>query len=134
MYASRYQGFINHKALAHCKPGQVWVGTSRSQLFDADALAAALTDGRIEACMLDGAEAGFASKGGPLHDLSNLFLTPRIGSHTRESRLRASWYVAHRIHETLSVPRVSGLDQLSSAPVALEVGDGNNSQAQFIIR
>lgn len=134
MYASRYQGFINHKALAHCKPGQVWVGTSRSQLFDADALAAALTDGRIEACMLDGAETGFASKGGPLHDLSNLFLTPRIGSHTRESRLRASWYVAHRIHETLSVPRVSGLDQLSSAPVALEMGDGNNSQAQFIIR
>jgi phosphoglycerate dehydrogenase-like enzyme len=105
IYASRYQGFINDKLLAHCKPGQLWVGISRSQLFDADSLAKALLDGRIEACMLDGAEAGFASRGTPLHEVTNLFLTPRLGSHTHESRLRASWYVAHRIHETLSRPR-----------------------------
>jgi D-3-phosphoglycerate dehydrogenase len=130
MYASRYQGFINDKVLAHCKPGQLWVGTSRSQLFDVDALANALTDGRIEACMLDGAETGFASKGSPLHELSNLFLTPRIGSYTRESRLRASWYVAHRIHETLAAPRMSGLDQLSSGPMGLEGG----GTPQFIVR
>lgn len=130
MYASRYQGFINDKVLAHCKPGQLWVGTSRTHLFDSEALAAALTDGRIEACMLDGAETGFASRGTPLHELNNLFLTPRIGSHTRESRLRASWYVAHRIHETLAAPRVSGLDQLSSGPMALEPG----GPPQFIIR
>ena len=117
MYASRYQGFINDKLLAHCKPGQLWVGISRSQLFDAEALARALTDGRIEACMLDGAEAGFASKGTPLHELNNLFLTPRLGSHTRESRLRASWYVAHRIHETLAAPRASTLDQAPGMPV-----------------
>ena len=110
LYASRYQGFINDKVLAHCKPGQVWAGISRSQLFDAQALAAALVDGRIEACMLDGAEAGFASRGTPLHELNNLFLTPRLGSHTRESRLRASWYVAHRIHETLASPHASGAD------------------------
>jgi phosphoglycerate dehydrogenase-like enzyme len=129
MYASRYQGFINDKVLAHCKPGQVWVGTSRSQLFDVEALADALTDGRIEACMLDGAESGFASRGTPLHELSNLFLTPRIGSHTRESRLRASWYVAHRVHETLASPRVSALDQLVSGSAALESGP-----PQFIVR
>jgi D-3-phosphoglycerate dehydrogenase len=104
------------------------VGTSRTHLFDADALAAALTDGRIEACMLDGAEAGFASRGSALHDLSNLFLTPRIGSHTRESRLRASWYVAHRIHETLAAPRITGLDQMASGPAALE------GAPQFIVR
>lgn len=138
MYASRYQGFINHKVLAHCKPGQLWVGTSRSLLFDADALAAALADGRIEACMLDGAEAGFASRGSPLHERDNLFLTPRIGSHTRESRLRASWYIAHRIHETLTATaRTSGLDSLTSAPMELEAAGGPASQPaepQFIIR
>jgi D-3-phosphoglycerate dehydrogenase len=131
MYATRYQGFINDKVLAHCKPGQLWVGTSRSQLFDIEALADALTDGRIEACMLDGAETGFASKGSPLHELGNLFLTPRIGSHTRESRLRASWYVAHRIHETLAAPRMSNFDQLLSNPLPLEPGSG---QPQFIVR
>lgn len=104
MYASRYRGFINEKLLASCKPGQVWVGISRSALFDADALARALGDGRIDAAMLDGTDAGFASRGTPLHECHNLFLTPRLGSYTREARLRASWYVAHRIHETLSAP------------------------------
>lgn len=104
MYASRYRGFVNDKLLAHCRPGQIWVGISRSQLFDVDAFARALNDGRIEAALLDGAEAGFASRGSPLHECSNLFLTPRLGSHTREARLRASWYVAHRIHETLAGP------------------------------
>lgn len=130
MYASRYQGFINDKVLAHCKPGQVWVSTSRSQLFDVNALAAALTDGRIEACMLDGAEAGFASKGSPLHELTNLFLTPRLGSHTRESRLRASWYVAHRIHETLTAPRAGRHDQPAAAGGPLEP----TSPPKFIVR
>jgi D-3-phosphoglycerate dehydrogenase len=116
IYASRYRGFINDKVLAHCKRGQVWAGISRSHLFDPQALAAALVDGRIEACMLDGAEAGFASRGTPLHELTNLFLTPRLGSHTREARLRASWYVAQRIHETLSAPRGSVVDQQPNSP------------------
>jgi D-3-phosphoglycerate dehydrogenase len=127
MYASRYERFINDNVLSHCKRGQIWVGISRSQLFDPHALARALTDGRIESCMLDGAESGFASKGTPLHELTNLFLTPRLGSHTRESRLRASWYVAHRMHETLTSPRISGFDQLMSGPMDLElpaVGSG----------
>ena len=134
MYASRYQGFVNDKLLAHCKPGQLWVSISRSQLFDAQALARALADGRIEACMLDGAEAGFASKGSPLHEAQNLYLTPRLGSHTRESRLRASWYVAHRIHETLAAPRPSTFDQLSSGVMGLEQGAPRPPVPQFIIR
>jgi phosphoglycerate dehydrogenase-like enzyme len=135
IYGSRYKGFVNDNLLANCKPGQIWVGVSRSSLFDADALANALLDGRIEACMLDGAEAGFASKGSPLHEVNNLFLTPRLGSHTREARLRASWYVAHRIHETLSSPRESELDQLSSAPMGLSAGGaGREDMPQYFVR
>lgn len=119
MYASRYQGFINDAMLAHCRPGQVWVGLSRSQLFDPMALSRALTDGRIEACMLDGAAPGFAGPGTPLHDLNNLYLTPRLGSQTRESRQRASWYVVHRVHETLTAPK-GALDSIYSGPVDLD--------------
>ena len=78
------------------------MGTSRSELFAPGALAEALCDGRIEACILDGAESKFASEGSPLQGLKNLFITPRLGSHTREARLRASWYVAHRMHEAIS--------------------------------
>lgn len=132
MYASRYQGFVNDKLLAHCKPGQVWVGISRSQLFDAGAFARALNDGRIEAAVLDGAESGFASRGSPLHECQNLFLTPRLGSHTREARLRASWYVAHRIHETLTAPKEGPIDSLPTGMMDLE--GGGRREPEFIIR
>ena len=120
LYASRFQGFLNEKVLAHCKPGQLWVATTRSRIFDPNAFAQALKDGRIEAAMLDGAEAGFAGKGTPLADATNLYLTPRIGSLTHESRLRASWYVAQKLHETLTTPRSTGLDTILSAPVPLD--------------
>ena len=58
--------------------------------------------GRFDACLLEGASRTFAAEGTPLYGVPNLHLTPRLGSHTREAKLRASWYVAHRIHETLS--------------------------------
>lgn len=102
VYASRFKGWLNERVLNHCKPGQLWVGVSRSALFDPEALALALTDGRIDACLLDGANPSFAAEGTPLYGIPNLHLTPRLGSHTREAKLRASWYVAHRLHETLS--------------------------------
>lgn len=102
VFASRFRGWINERLLNHCKPGQLWVGVSRSSLFDPEALALALSDGRIDACLLDGAAANFAAEGTPLHGLPNLHLTPRLGSHTREAKLRSSWYVAHRIHESLT--------------------------------
>ena len=119
MFASRYLGFINDKMLAPCKPGQVWVGISRSKLFDAPALARALTDGRIEAAMLDGAHTSFAAKGSPLHGMSNLVLTPRLGSYTVEARVRASWYVAHRLHEALAGP-LQAHEPGVSAPMELD--------------
>jgi phosphoglycerate dehydrogenase-like enzyme len=102
VYASRFKGWLNERVLNHCKPGQLWVGVSRSSLFDPEALALALMDGRIDACLMDGANPTFAAEGTPLHGVPNLHLTPRLGSHTREAKLRASWYVAHRVHETLS--------------------------------
>ena len=124
LYGSRYQHFINDNVLAHCKPGQLWVGITRTDLFEPQAFASALRDGRIEAAVLDGAESGFASRGTPLHDARNLHITPRLGAMTRESRVRASWYVAQRLHETLtSPPPNSGFDQLLSAPMGLGDSD-----------
>ena len=102
LYASRFKGFVSEKLLANCKPGQLWVSLSRSDLFDTQALAAALHDGRIDAFTLDGAEPNFMGLYSPLNGLKNLFITPRLGSHTHEARLRSSWYVAHRMHDTLA--------------------------------
>lgn len=103
-FAPRCQGFFNDAVLAHCRPGQLWVGVSRSSLFEAAALARALADGRIEACVLDGAEAGFASRGSALHEAQNLLLTPRLGTYTRQAQARAGWLVARGLHEALTLP------------------------------
>ncbi len=119
LYAARFKGLVNDKLLATCKRNQLWVGISRSELFDQSALAAALCDGRIEACIVDGAEASFLGGDSPLKGLKNLFVTPRLASHTREARLRSSWYVAHRLHEAISPPPGSDGSR-SSAPADLE--------------
>lgn len=118
LYAARFKGFVNDKLLAGCKPGQLWVGISRSQLFDEGALAAALCDGRIEACIIDGAEASFQGDASPLKGLKNLIVTPRLGSHTREARLRSSWYVAHRLHQAIC-PNPCGRGPLSTSAIDL---------------
>ncbi|MFP5467618.1 MAG: NAD(P)-dependent oxidoreductase [Gammaproteobacteria bacterium] len=127
VYASRFKGWINERLLNHCKPGQLWVGVSRGALFDPDALALALTDGRIDAYLLDGASPQFAAEGTPLYGVPNLHLTPRLGAHTREAKLRASWYVAHRIHETLSPASVQSEARVSDF-VASEAFEGADSQ------
>ena len=120
LYATRFKGFINDKVLAECKRNQLWVGISRCDLYDRGALAAALCDGRIEACVIDGAEAGFQAEDSPLRGLKNLFITPRLGSHTREARMRSSWYVAHGIHEAIC-GQPGAEDALRSVPQDLEL-------------
>lgn len=134
VYASRFKGWINERLLNHCKPGQLWVGVSRGALFDPEALALALTDGRIDACLLDGASPQFAAEGTPLYGIPNLHLTPRLGSHTREAKLRASWYVAHRIHETLSPASVQSEARVSDFPVSdgLEGADSQLGDPQAV--
>ncbi len=122
LYAARFKGLVNDKLLANCKRNQLWVGISRSDLFERSALAAALCDGRIEACILDGAESSLLGGDSPLKGLKNLFITPRLGSHTREARLRSSWYVAHRLHEALTQPANADSSVLGriSTPAELE--------------
>ena len=141
LYAARYKGFVSSKLLTHCRRHQLWVGISRSQLFDEGALAEALSDGRIEACVLDGADATFGEENSPLHGLKNMFMTPRLCSQTHEARLRSSWYVAHRMHQAISNVEgsSSGFDQLPpSAPMHLDLpGTGNAdplTQPEFIRR
>ena len=137
LYATRFKGFINDKVLADCKRNQLWVGISRSDLYDQGALATALCDGRIEACVIDGAEAGFQAEDSPLWGLKNLFITPRLGSHTREARMRSSWYVAHGLHEAIS-EQPSRLDALASMPLYGEIPDSNPSsqgaESKFMVR
>ena len=102
LYASRYKGFINERILAACKPHQLWVSIARSALFDSTAMLEALQDGRIGAWLTDSADESRDAAMPLLRTLPNFYATQRIGSLTRESRQRASWYMAHRLHDVLS--------------------------------
>ena len=128
LYAARYKGFISSSLLAECKRHQLWVSISRSDLFDNAALAEALSDGRIDACVLDGAEPSFADEDSPLQGLKNLFVTPRLGSHTWEARLRSSWYVAHRLHEAIASQQ-AGAEKFSSSFAGLEMSSRSAQSA-----
>ena len=55
-----------------------------------------------------------------MQGLKNLFITPRLGSHTREARLRSSWYVAHRMHEAITAEQ-RGVGYVPSAPMDMEL-------------
>lgn len=115
IYASRFQHFVNEHVLKHVKRGQVWISTSRSMLFEPKALSDALQDGRLKACLLDSYESEMAGLPPELLQLSNFFLTPRLGSHTLQASEKASWYLAHRIDSALTEGS-SFLDQPDSAP------------------
>lgn len=116
LYAQRFKGFFGARTLRHCRPGQLWVSISRSELFDRAALADALNDGRMEACVIDRMEADFLGPSSPLRGIKNLTVTPRLGSHTREARLQSSWHVAHCMQEAL-MPESAHLMPAADPPV-----------------
>ena len=101
-YFSRYRGLLGERLLHSCKPGQVLVSVAHSELFEEAALAMALNSGRIAAAWHDSLEPGALEADRPLSGVSNLQVTPRLASTTRESRLRSAWAVVKRIDELLT--------------------------------
>jgi D-3-phosphoglycerate dehydrogenase / 2-oxoglutarate reductase len=96
---SRYRGLFGERLLSTCKPGQVMVCVGHSDLFDAQALAHALKTGRLAAAWLDHANPSALQAPSPLAGLSNLHVTSRLATATREAHLRSAWAVAKRIDE-----------------------------------
>jgi phosphoglycerate dehydrogenase-like enzyme len=125
LYASRFNGLINERVLAACKRQQLWVSTSRGALFDAASMVEALQDGRISAWMSDSADESKDPAMPLLRSLPNYFATQRIGSITRESRQRASWYMAHRLHDILAPDGL--IDPMASMSMALPGADTPSS-------
>jgi D-3-phosphoglycerate dehydrogenase len=98
---SRYQGLLGERFLPFCKPNQVLVSLSHSNVFDEASLAEVLGSGRMAAAWFDSMEPGALDPGRPLHEIDTVQVTPRVASTTRESRIRAAWAVARRIDELL---------------------------------
>ena len=102
---SRFDGLFGDRLLSAAKQQQVIVSLSHSSLFDDQALARALSSGPLAAAWLDSLEPGAQDPGRALRNLDTLQVTPRVGSTTRESRLRGAWLVAQRIDDVLKADR-----------------------------
>lgn len=98
---SRYRGLLGERFLPYCRPGQVMVSISNSELFDEASLAAALASDRIAAAWLDCVAPGMLDPGRPLRGLATLQVSPRVASTTHEAHLRCAWAVARRIDALL---------------------------------
>jgi phosphoglycerate dehydrogenase-like enzyme len=124
-YYSRYQGLIGERYLENARADQVVLSLTHSRVFDEEALAGALTSGRLAAAWLDSVEPGWLSPGRPLYGNDTLQVTPRVSGTTLESRARAAWAVARRIAEVLSEPgeRAAFNPDEPDAPSDLEAGE-----------
>ena len=101
-YFTRYQHLLGERYLPFCRPNQVLVSISPSNIFDDRALADVLATGRMAAAWFDCMEPGQLDVGRPLAARDNLQVTPRVASTTRESRVRAAWDVAQRLDALLT--------------------------------
>lgn len=124
-YFPRYRGLIGDRVLSFARQSQVLVSLSHSALFDDQALADAMTAGRVVAAWFDSMEPGLLEPGRPLYGLPGVQVTPRLASTTRESRVRAAWGVARRIDEALAALPEAPSEFRTTAPAELPAPSGN---------
>jgi D-3-phosphoglycerate dehydrogenase len=96
------RGLIGAAELGVMKPSAYLVNTSRGPVLDEDALVEALSQERIAGAALDVYAQEPPPDNHPLFELSNVILTPHIGSFTEDSLRRMAVMVAE---DTLRVLR-----------------------------
>jgi len=95
----RNRHLINAGTIEKMKKGAVLINVSRGGLVDEAALAAALKTERLAGAGIDAFENEPYS--GPLKDLSNVVLTPHMGSAAKECRARMELEAAQNLIEGL---------------------------------
>lgn len=90
---------IGENEFALLKKGSWLINTARGDLVDEGALFSALTEGRINGAAID--VFGSEPYDGPLTKLSNVILTPHIGSYAMESRIAMELEAVNNLIEGL---------------------------------
>jgi phosphoglycerate dehydrogenase-like enzyme len=84
------RGLVGARELALMPSTAYLINTARGALVDADALAAALREGRLAGAGLDVfTEEPLPPERNPFRDLDNVVLTPHLGAVTREANARS---------------------------------------------
>ncbi|MFV0459615.1 MAG: phosphoglycerate dehydrogenase [Actinomycetales bacterium] len=94
-------GLIDERLLAAAKPGLVLVNASRGGIVDEDALAGALTEGRVSAAGLDVFAAEPCTES-PLFGFDQVVVTPHLGASTHEAQEQAGIAVARSVRLALA--------------------------------
>src|SRR6478736_6463880 len=81
-------GLVNAAVLARAKPGMRLINAGRGGIVDEDALAAAITEGRLGGAAID-TFAKEPTTESPLFALDNVVVTPHLGASTAEAQDKA---------------------------------------------
>lgn len=92
------RGLVGHDALAQLRPTAILINTSRGEVLDAFATAAALRSGRLAGCALDVFDPEPPPDDFPLIGLPNVLLTPHLAARTQSALDNMSWVVRDVIH------------------------------------
>jgi D-3-phosphoglycerate dehydrogenase / 2-oxoglutarate reductase len=95
------RGIIGERALARMKPTAFLINTSRGGLVDEQALAAALTAGRLAGAALDVLEKEPPPPDHPLRKAPNVILTPHLAFYSREAVVELQTRVAEEAARAL---------------------------------
>jgi phosphoglycerate dehydrogenase-like enzyme len=126
-YFPRYRGLLGERFLGACKPNQVLVCLTQSNVFDEAALADALQSRRMLGAWFDAMDPSLLDADRPLHRVRNrLQITERLAGTTLQARARGAWSVVRRIDEILAAdsptPRAALSPDDADVPLDLEAG------------
>ncbi len=95
------EGLLGEHELSLMKPGARLINTARGGIVDEEALAKALSDGRLGGAALD-VFADEPTTDSPLFGLDNVVVTPHLGASTREAQDKAGTTVAEMVRLALN--------------------------------
>ena len=93
------RNLVSREAMAHFKPGAVFVNAARGEVIDEDALYDALVEGRLKAAACDTFVEEPVSPDNKLLTLRNFSATPHLGGNTEEALQKTGMQV---VRDTLA--------------------------------
>jgi D-3-phosphoglycerate dehydrogenase len=96
------RNLLDQRRITAMKPGAVLVNAARGSLVEVEALARALTSGRLAGAALDVFDPEPPGRDYPLLDLPNVVLTPHVAAWTQEVLADMGWLAARNLWQMLN--------------------------------